>query len=466
MQSTKRRYDRFFIMFKQELNGYSIDGREPNGYCKIEIRDGHGRASTYIQGLKPLRDGSMYRVYLISSQGNKSLGVPAGWLNIDNRGRGECRWEFNPDNLDGTGLAIEDFNISAIIVKGDKINELLAPIVGYKDREVLWKNGFKDFSVYKSKESSQNESLSYDDSMTVQKNRIQKKSDAESNLKLHREQSNLKSDEIKYESMDLNSKKVDIKSNMDTESVETPTESITKREAANVIPKNVEEKKVNNVNPKENAVKKEPIHIKPKENLIDKKIEEVTPVKRPIEEKPIKDIGNAEKSKSPKEEISPHKIFNDMVNKFYAEMEELEKYKILSPEDTKILDLGMENKKYEQDIDDIEYMFKNNEKIIPFERPNRAIQWIKIAPFELVTLNLHPWTYIKHQFINASWKKYRHLILGRYSQNGNYNYILGVPDTYDDRAKPIANNLGFNKFVCVRGRIFQKGDMGYWIMEI
>lgn len=442
MQGIKRRYDRFFIMFKQELSGYSIDGREPNGYCKIEIRDGKGRANTYMQGLKPLKDGSMYRVYLIAVQGNKSLGVPTGWLDIDNRGRGECRFDFNPDNIDETGLAIEDFNVGAIIVKGDNIKELIAPIVGYRDKEVLWKKGFKDFSNYK----------------------------AESNHKAEKEK-NLND----YLEIDIPE---EVKQRF-TPSFRVP--NTFEEETKESIPKQAFEQQEN----VPTEVKEDISPIKPMprvEHKIEPKIEpkveykpepkiEPRKIEPRVEHKPefkseSKKIDNSSISEIKDEDtqVDPQKIFNDMVNKFYAEMEELEKYKLLTPEDTKILDL--EFKPDEEIVDDLTYMFKNNEKIIPFERSNKAIQWIKIAPFELVTLNLHAWTYIKHQFINAAWKKYKYLILGRYFQNNGYNYILGIPDLYNDKYKAIAQNLGFKKFVCCKGRVIQDGSMGYWIMEI
>lgn len=395
MQNIKRRYDRFFIMFKQELQGYSIDGREPNGYCKIEIRDGKGRANTYMQGLKPLKDGSMYRVYLIAVQGDKALGVSTGWLDIDNKGRGECRWEFNPDNLDGTGLAIEDFNVGAIILKGNNIKEMIAPIVGYKDKEVIWKNGFRDFSVYnEKKETKIKETINQPKTIHIEPKK------EESNIEI-----------IQHK----------VKEEPETISIEM------EKEQSQIVSPNLEEYK--------EKVKKEDIE---KENTEKEDIEK---------------------------DINPHKIFNDMVNKFYAEMEELEKCKVLNSEDKKMLDLELKEPEKSQ-INDVDYMFNTNETLIPFEDYNKTIKWIKVAPFELVTLNLSIWTYIKHQFINVGWKKYKHLILGKYSQDNVCKYILGVPDSYNNEYVDIAKELGFKKFAPCKNKTLQKGSLGYWLMEL
>ncbi len=436
MQNIKRRYDRFFIMFKPELNGYSIDGREPNGYCKIEIRDGKGKINTSIQGLKPLKDGSMYRVYLISAQTDKALGIPIGWLDIDSKGRAECKWEFNPDNVDGTGLAIEDFNVSAIILNGDNIRELTIPIVGYKEKEVLWKSQFKDISEDSKKVEHKEPELIHKDSKF--KETIEHK---DSKLKEIMEHKDLKLKEI-TEHKDLKSKETikheDLKS-----------KEIIKNNEQELIKYKEQNKEIKN-------------DLQPNKEIQQKSIPNVQ------KEKEIKtkqeNISKEENEKKEKES-NPHKIFNEMVNKFYSEMEELEKYKILNTDNVKMLDLEVKEMNKE-DLDDISYMFKINEKIIPFERANKSVQWIKIAPFELVTLDLLIWTYIKHQFINASYKKYKHLILGRYIQNNSYKYILGIPDLYDEKYVDIAKDLGFKKFICCRGKMYKNGEQGYWIMEL
>lgn len=448
MQSIKRRYDRFFIMFKRELNGYSIDGREPNGYCKIEIRDGKGKVSTYIQGLKPLKDGSMYRVYLIAVQGDKSLGVPIGWLDIDDRGRGECRFEFNPDNLDGTGLAIEDFNVGAIIIKGDNIKELIAPIVGYKDKEILWKNGFKDFSSFNHKAEPKESNLT-----KPKKAEATTKAVSEKECQIYKKVPNLEQKskiDNTFEPMSTINSLGEFLAEIDYSSQSDKQDELIIEPKIEAAPKII------------NSINESPIPPKV-EHKID--IEAASPKIDNIHKSPITNLKEETELTKSDEETNPHKIFNDMVTKFYAEMEELEKYKLLTKEDAKVLDLEFKSPVVE-DLDDLSYMFKNNESIVPFERPNKEIVWIKIAPFELVTLNIPSWTYIKHQFINAAWKKYKHLILGRYIKNNCYNYILGIPDTYDRNYKFIANNLGFRKFIPCKGRVEQEGEQGYWIMEL
>ena len=61
-----------------------------------------------------------------------------GEIKIDEMGRGETWWEFKEDDIAGTGVSVDRFNVAAIIAAGDN---LLCPVVGYigKDK-VLWKD--------------------------------------------------------------------------------------------------------------------------------------------------------------------------------------------------------------------------------------------------------------------------------------------------------------------------------------
>jgi hypothetical protein len=323
-----------------------------------------------MQGIKPLKDGSIYNVYVIAAQTDKALAVSVAHLEVDSKGHAETTYEFDPDNVDGTGLAIEEFNVAAIVLKGEHIKTITAPFVGYKDRAVTWKNAFNE----------------------VLDDKVKKEN---------------KKDEI-----------LEKKATFKEEKIERNDQALI----------------IEEVHPIEKKIVVEP--------------KTVIPVNEVLEQ-----------------ETNPHKIFNDMVNKFYAEMEELEKYKVLNAEELKALDLEL--KVTENDnTDDLMYMFNHNESIMPFEKPNKEINWIKIDPFELVTLNLPSWSYIKHQFINACWKKHKHLILGRYMKSNTFRYILGVPDNYNERCVDIAIQLGFKNFVCYNGKTPQKEEKGYWIMEL
>mgnify|MGYP006979003329 CR=1 FL=1 len=57
-----RRYDKVFLMLRQETAGYAVGKRPPWGSCIMELKNGTGRLMLTVQGLRPLR----YAVYLLA----------------------------------------------------------------------------------------------------------------------------------------------------------------------------------------------------------------------------------------------------------------------------------------------------------------------------------------------------------------------------------------------------------------
>lgn len=398
----QRRYERFFIMFKPALTAYSIENQEIKGYMKIEIRDGKGRITTYIQGLKPLKNNEMYRIYLISANSDNSLGIPVGWLETDSRGRGEHKYEFNPDNIENSGLSIEKFNVAAISIKGDNINEFTFPVVGYKEREILWKNNFKEFSL--------KEELSAKKTVDTLEN----------------------------------SKKEQKKIN----NIKTPENS------ENIILNQEKPNSTNTANEKPNISKPESTN-----SNTDNHTEKTQAINNISE---VKQENNDSNNKEDTKTETPHQIFNKMVHKFYAEMEELQKYKVLTENDKNFLSLDA---KKPEITDNIKYMFEHNSKTNPFKNTYNNVDWIKIQPYELAALNICTDKYLRSQFIAYSWKKYKYLILGQYN-NEPSKYLLGVKDIYNPANSDILFSLGFKTFIGCNEKDLTEGEEGYWILEM
>lgn len=136
----KNYYHRSFIILQSKDRGYGFkEGKEPAGYCKLEIKKDRGRAYVYVQDIREADDiGGIYEVILIS---NKSQQQPQslGILDINNRGRGENIIEFDPLDVGGSGRALDEFHAMAIaLIRQDNQGELLVkfPLVGYSDRRI------------------------------------------------------------------------------------------------------------------------------------------------------------------------------------------------------------------------------------------------------------------------------------------------------------------------------------------
>ena len=97
-----RRYDKVFLMLRQETAGYAVGKRPPWGSCIMELKNGTGRLMLTVQGLRPLR----YAVYLLA--GKES--IFCGELHPEKKeGHAELKWAFNPDAV-GEGKRAEDFH--------------------------------------------------------------------------------------------------------------------------------------------------------------------------------------------------------------------------------------------------------------------------------------------------------------------------------------------------------------------
>lgn len=135
----KNRYQRIFLIFSPEDKGFG-SGQEPSGYVRIEISNGKGKLLASVQSLRKL-DRLVYNLYLIRSTGDIVIPVRVGTIQLQNN-RAELKWDFNPEDVANTGLAIKDFNVAAIIgeSKDSNIDEFVCPIAAYRDGKVSWRS--------------------------------------------------------------------------------------------------------------------------------------------------------------------------------------------------------------------------------------------------------------------------------------------------------------------------------------
>ena len=133
-------YKRWFIALKQDARGYGLKNREPSGRAVVEINGGAGKVSLWLQDLRP---GSMYKIYLVATDG---MGVSLGTVGADERGKAEHKFEVS-ENVAGSGRPLDDFEAVACIIPGK--SELTAALVGFRGDEFDWKSRFKDFKEIK-----------------------------------------------------------------------------------------------------------------------------------------------------------------------------------------------------------------------------------------------------------------------------------------------------------------------------
>ncbi len=102
---------------------------------------------------------------------------------------------------------------------------------------------------------------------------------------------------------------------------------------------------------------------------------------------------------------------------------------------------------------------------IDFGDSSSSIEAVKISLSDLNTLkNKSGNSYSKNPFLLQGYEHYGYLLFGRILFPGKEPFwILGVPGTYHNREKYLANMYGFTDYIPEKIRQFQTGGRGYWI---
>lgn len=136
-------YHRSFIILKSNDSGYGLhDGKEPAGYCKIEIKRNQGKIQLYIQDMKPIEaQQGIYDVVLVS-ESMEIAPLKLTSIEIEDSGRGEYEIIFDPTNMHDSGLSVDMFHALAVVYRpliGS--GTLQYPLIGYSNKrvELDWK---------------------------------------------------------------------------------------------------------------------------------------------------------------------------------------------------------------------------------------------------------------------------------------------------------------------------------------
>ena len=132
-----RRYEKVFLMLRQETAGYAIGKRPPWGSCVMELKNGKGKLHLTVQGLKPLPKGS-YGVYVMAG----AESIFCGELQPDKKdGRCELKWDFAPDAV-GNQKKAEDFH-TVLILAEEGQGHFSAPLTAFFGERQDWRKDFQ-----------------------------------------------------------------------------------------------------------------------------------------------------------------------------------------------------------------------------------------------------------------------------------------------------------------------------------
>ncbi len=130
----QRRYDKVYLMLRQETGGYGIGHRTPWGSCTMEIKNGKGHLHLQVQGLMPLHQKA-YTVYVLAEKEKECHAIQCGQLPIDKHGSGSLNWDFLADDLDSI-YQVED--LFALTILTHTNGKIVAPLTAYFGTPRKW----------------------------------------------------------------------------------------------------------------------------------------------------------------------------------------------------------------------------------------------------------------------------------------------------------------------------------------
>jgi hypothetical protein len=114
----------------------------------------------------------------------------------------------------------------------------------------------------------------------------------------------------------------------------------------------------------------------------------------------------------------------------------------------------------------IDGLFETNRRMKPFERQNKDVTWVRISTNDFIHLPMNLKISRDDPFILDAEDKYKHLILGCFSENGSKYYILGIPAKFGPESRQHLMQKGFVQFKCCADLLPQIGEPGYYLMPL
>ena len=137
------------------------------------------------------------------------------------------------------------------------------------------------------------------------------------------------------------------------------------------------------------------------------------------------------------------------------------------PEDTaRLAELDREENEELADTNIWKKMSDLYTKVLAFDYDN-GCEILSIKPQDIGLLPREVWTYGNNSFLLHGYYNYRHLILAKLLEPQQPpRYLLGVPGHYFSNEKYMASMFGFPHFVLARKQPQGDGRFGYWYTDI
>ncbi len=512
-----KRYRRYFIILDREDSGFdNKPGKSPKGYTKIEIKNGKGILSHFVQNLKyDEKAPYIYRGYLVGTQGKQRIYADSGSIVIDQQGKGELNWRFDPENVDGKGNPIDAFNV--IVIVGEKLGTtsatVTAPMVGFIDKKkVAWKNAFLQTNDSQKQEIKEQYVKPEKEKLkaAVEKETVQEEVILqEENKEITQELPTVKLETVeafKVNETEISKEEVvlredpspQIETDVEVEIEETMEKASVRQadaveslvvEAADISKEEVvlkaekEEELVDKTEAVMIEKEKERIIVDkvPLESIFEKSIEEME-VKRvdaeehqDIEEKAKIQEAQIPEKQTKQEDLQMSQRQKGIFNQYQdIDLEQMKSYKAKTSQQ-------YNQQNFKMAVNYIKNVLKHYEKAEPFESNLEGYKWWKIEsspqtmqrgfpPFYGYISNMY--TYYPYMNYMTGYPdliyKYQHYIFGLKADENDepVYFVYGVPGKFALSEQPYEGMTGFVYWHSMQNKEAKLGDYGYWILHI
>ncbi|WP_202708124.1 hypothetical protein [Sporosalibacterium faouarense] len=135
--SSRKEYIRKFIILQGRETAFSKND-ESKGHAKLEVREGKGKLTVNVEGLKHMTDvDKIYKVELLGKSSDNIIKEELGMLEVDEKGKGKTVLKFNPHKIGKKELNIEEFSnlLIELAYMDQENNEIIAPLAGYIEED-------------------------------------------------------------------------------------------------------------------------------------------------------------------------------------------------------------------------------------------------------------------------------------------------------------------------------------------
>ena len=91
---------------------------------------------------------------------------------------------------------------------------------------------------------------------------------------------------------------------------------------------------------------------------------------------------------------------------------------------------------------------------------------VKIEPQDIGNFPMETWVLANNSFMLHGYYQYRYLIFALHFQEGQWEYVIGVPGIYEPKERFMAEMFGFGKFCPTSRKEKEIGTFGYWYQVI